>query len=220
LDIHLKHRNLIRLREYGFTEARMKMMLKQHFKGLRFIISGQNYLQYIFRVQFIQNCKLRACNFARLTKWTVYNSPIELPISDIAMIDMPESKTANLFIWPISPDRIVIGKLQLGSPPPFYTTDCILYGGQLDNEAAEDFREIICLSAIKSVVCNNKMDVAGIRAKAKARNVKFTKLQNWEEVISAGLKTIDKIRDFDIVAVSNEEYNKYIHSFVRPDSIA
>ena len=78
LDMLLENKNLKLLREYSFSEDRIATMLKQHSDGLKFIITVANYLQYIFRIQFIQNCKPRAFDFAHLTKWTVYNSPIIL----------------------------------------------------------------------------------------------------------------------------------------------
>jgi hypothetical protein len=215
LDMDLRHHNLTLLRELQFTDNAIAMMLTKHSEGYKFIIKGENYLQLVFRLQFVKNCRYRAMHFRNYTKWTVYNSPVELPISDIALIDIPESKAAQLFILPICPHRVLIGRSECGSPPPFYTTDSILYGNTLPDDAAEHVLEIICLSAIKAIACKNQMDIRGIRQRAKDRKVSFTKISDLDAVLSAGMKTIDIEKDFSLVPVPNEEFVEYVHSFVR-----
>lgn len=218
LDLALKNGNLNYLRELQIAEDEIQKMQKQHSEGYQFILKGQNYLQYAFRGEFIRHCKDKAAIFRYKTKWTVYNSPIdiELPISDIALVDYPESKKATLFILPISPHRVLIGRLELGSPPPFHTTDTIVYGNNLTTEAAEDVLDIICLSAIKAIVCKNKMDIGAIRERAKRKGIAFTKIKNLDDVLSAGSKVFDRKKEFRLIPVSKDEYVRYVHSFIGP----
>ena len=216
LDLALKHGNLNYLRELQIAEDEIHKMQEQYSAGYQFILKGENYLQYAFRGEFIRHCKDQAAIFRYKTKWTVYNSPIELPISDIALIDYPESKKAQLFILPISPNRVLIGRLELGSPAPYHTTDTVIYGNVLTTESAEDVLDIICLSAIKAIVCKNKLDIRAIRERAKSKSIAFTKIKNLDDVLTAGTKVFDRKKEFRPIPVSKEEYVRYVHSFIGP----
>lgn len=151
--------------------------------------------------------------FRHHTKWTVYNSPLELPISDIALVDMPVDD-ATLYILPISPNRVLIGRIKHGTPD--YMTDTIVYGKTLPADAAEDVLDIICLSAVKAIACKNKMDIKAIRERAKNRKVAFNTIKNLEDVLSAGSKVFDRKKDVLLVPVSPEEHKKYVLSYIGP----
>jgi len=216
VDLCLKHGNTNFLRAINLSDERIKTMQQQYADGYRFILQGENYLQYAFRGEFVRNCRDKAAMFRYLTKWTVYNSPIELPIADIALVDYPESKNVTLFMLPISPQRVLIGRLVGGTPPPPPMTNTILYGADLTVEAAEDVLDVISLSALKAIVCQNKMDIAAIRDRAKKKKISFTKINNLDDVLSAGRKVFDRSKSFDLVAVTKEEYIKYVHTFIGP----
>lgn len=216
LDMNLKHGNWDYLRQRGMPEDNIKQMKAQYEKGYQFILQGDNYLQFVFRDQFIRKCRNQAGYFRYRTKWTVYNSPVELPISDIALIDYPESKSVTLYILPIAPDRVLIGRFQHSLPPPYHSEDTIVYGGTLTVEAAEDVLDVICGSAVKELVCKNKMDVKAFRERAKQKKVGFTKINNLEDVLSAGSKVFDRKKDLLLVPLKPDEYLKYVHSCIGP----
>lgn len=216
LDFNLKHGNWDYLRKRGMPESAIQRMKAQFDAGYQFVLRGDNYLQFVFRDQFVRNCRSQAGHFRYHTKWTVYNSPIELPISDIALVDMPEGKTATLYILPISPNRVLIGRLQHGTPPPYFSTDAKIYGDILTAEAAQDVLDIICSSAVKAIACKNRMDIKAIRQRAQKRKVAFTKIANLDDVLEAGSKAFDRSKDLFLIPVSSDEYVKYLHSFIRP----
>ena len=213
LNMDLKHGNLRPLQEFGVTAWDTCQILAMHMNGHRFILYGDDFHQWAFRVQCVKGIADRFMMFKHNVKWTVYNSPIELPISDVALIDMPESKEVHSFILPISPNKVLIGRILNGKQTPHNET--IIYGGTLTREEAEKTVEIICLSAFKSVACRNKMDVAGIRKRAKENGVKFARIKDLKAVWEAGTKVF-RFKKYLITPVSKEKYIEFIHSFILP----
>ena len=216
LDLNLRDSNLDYLRQRGMPEDNIRTMKAQHKKGYRFVLEGENYLQFVFRDQFVSHCRDQAALFRYKTKWTVYNSPIELPISDVALVDFPESATVTLYILPISPNRVLIGRLLQGSPPPYHSTDTVVYGSTLNVESAEDLLDVVCGSAVKTIACKNKMDIKAFRERAKTKGRAFSTISNLDDVLSAGSKVFDRQKDLLLIPVSNDEYIKYVHSFIGP----
>lgn len=215
LDMDLQHGNVKHLQELKMAEHDISTMQQLHSQGWKFIVTGDNFLQWTFRVQFIRNTIYKAKLFLENTKWTVYNSPIELPISDIALIDYPEPNKATLFILPIAPQLVLIGRLELGTPPPFHTTDSILYGKTLTNESAEDVLDIICFSALNSIAAKNRMDIKAIRERAMKKKIAFTKVMDLDSTLEAGTKPFNP-NTFRLLPVKKDEYVKFIHSFIQP----
>jgi hypothetical protein len=217
LNLDLEHRNVNHLLDLKVARRDITTIQKRHFKGDKLVISGDNFLQWTFRTQFVRNAIWKAALFRDNTKWTVYNSPLELPISDIALIDYPDRENkATLYILPISPHSVLIGRLEHGTPPPFYTTDTIIYGDTLTNEAAESVQDIICLSALKTIAAKNRIDIKAIRERAEKRNIAFTKIKvDLDSVLSAGTKSFNP-NTFRIVPVAKDEYVRFVHSFIQP----
>lgn len=218
LDMDLKRGNVRKLRELGILENDITTIQRLHAEGKKFIFNEGNYLQWAFRVQFIHNAINKAAFFRNIAKWTVYNSPIELPISDIALVDYPESNKATLFILPTSPHLVLIGRIEHGTPPPFYTNDTIIYGDTLTTEAAEHVFDLICFSGIKAVACQNKLDIKASRERATKKKIAFTKISNLDAVLAAGEQTF-KPNMLRLLPVSKEEYTKFIHTFVMPPNL-
>jgi len=217
LDIDLKHGNVKHLQDLQVSEANIVMMQKLHADGYKFIIQGQNYMQWVFRTQFVRNTNKQAGIFRHFVQWKVYNSPIELPISDIALVDYPErGNAATLFILPLSPHLVLVGKLEYGTPMPYYSTDTVIHGDTLSPETAEDILDVICLSGIKAIACKNKMDIAAYRERAKQKKIGFTKITDLEAVLSASTKTFNPEKDFRLIQTNTEGFVKFCHSFVLP----
>lgn len=205
------------LRRLGMPEHTVQTMKTQFESGSHFMLEGDNYLQYVFRDQFLNSCREQAQLFRSKTKWTVYNSPVELPISDIALVDFPESQTATLYILPISPNRVLVGRFAHASPPAYHSTDTIVHGSTLTVQSAEDVLEVICGSAVKTIACKNKMDIKAFRERAKKKPRAFTTINiKLTEVLSAGSKVFDRRRDLRLVPVSLGEFNEYVRSFIGP----
>ena len=217
LDMDLLHGNVKHLQELKMAEQDISTMQKLHSQGWKFIVIGDNFLQWTFRVQFIRNAFYKAKLFLENTKWTIYNSPIELPISDIALVDYQESNKARLFILPIAPQLVLVGRLEYGTPPPTYT-DSILYGKTLTNESAEDILDIICFSALNTIAAKNRMDIKSIRERAAKKKIGFTKVMDLDSTLAAGTKPFNP-NTFRLLPVKEDEYVTFIHSFVQPPGI-
>ena len=91
LDLRLG--KIDRLRALGHTESNIAAIQKFHNEGYKLIITGKNYLQLVYRIVFNDHCRETYRQFRFITQWTVYNSPIELPISDIALIKFLRQKS-------------------------------------------------------------------------------------------------------------------------------
>lgn len=217
LDIDLKHGNVKHLQELQVSEEDIVKMKALHADGYKFIIQGKNYMQWVFRTQFVRNTNKQAGVFRHFVQWKVYNSPIELPISDIALVDYPErGGSATFFILPLSPLLVLVGKLEYGTPMPYYSTDTVIHGDTLSPETAEDILDVICLSGIKALASKNKMDIAAYRERAKQKQIGFTKITDLESVLSASTKTFDPEKDFRLVPTNTDGFVKFCHSFVLP----
>ena len=173
-------------------------------------------MQLVFRDQFVRKCKEQAARFRFETKWTVYHSPVELAISDIALIEYPGGKEVTLYILPTSPNQVLIGQWSRGSPASYHSKDTIVYGATLTLEQAEYVLDIICASALKAVACRNKMDIRAIRERAKEKGVRFPRISNLGDVLSAGTKEFDKTKAPRLKPVSHDEFSKYVSSFIGP----
>jgi hypothetical protein len=216
LESNLRDGNLHCLQQRGWPEDDIRSMKAQYDMGYHFILQGENYLQFVFRDQFVRKCQCQAAIFRYKTKWTVYNSHAELPISDIALVDFPESATVTLYILPISPNRVLVGRFVQGSPPPYHSTDTIVYGSTLTVESAEDVLDVVSGSAVKTIACKNRMDIKTFRERAKSKGRAFSKISNLDDVLSAGSKVFDRQKDLRLVPVSKDEYINYVHSFIGP----
>jgi len=218
LELDLKHGNVDMLKALGHSERNIAEIKKHYAEGHKFIITGKNFLQLVYRIQFAEQCKLTYSQFRHSTKWTVYNSPIELPISDIAITQYHDmiSGTA-MYILPIAPRLVLFGALKLGDNF-ISSNDTIIKGGTLPADAAEDTLDIICKSAFYRVGSQNRIgDINGYRQRAAKKQVAFVKMNQLEAVLSAGLKSIESEKDFLITPTTRREQIRFITSWISPD---
>lgn len=215
LDKNLENGNWQYLSFTGISDETAKGMLEKHKQGAKWILKGENYLQFLFRVRIFKGFQNQAEWFRYETKWTVYNSPIELPISDIALIDY-STKDVVLYILPISPQSVLIGKFWPNKRNTY--KEAILYGDTLSLEEATYIREYICLSAVKAIACKNRMDIKGIREEVNQKGISFTKIVNLENVLKAGSKVFN-IQNLHFIAVGEADYRKFVHSFIQPPNL-
>jgi hypothetical protein len=191
--------------------------IKHHYaNGAKFIITGSNYLQLVYRLQFGRQLESLYRIFRYSTKWSVARSPIELPIADMALIKyhLPDVNSMRS-ILPISPTSILIGESPMGSNVKT-STDAIVYGGELEQSGAEYLREVICQSAILTVA--SKTRIGDINAWRKKPVVNLVQLQNMDAVLKAGETPILSEQDFLITPATTEAYVKWVHSIVKPFS--
>jgi hypothetical protein len=220
LELDLKHGNVDMLKALGHSERNIAEIKKHYVDDQKFIITGKNFLQLVYRIQFSEQCKLTYSQFRHSTKWTVYNSPIELPISDIAITQYHDMITRTaMYILPIAPKLVLFGALKLGDNLES-SNDTIIKGDTLPADAAEDILDVICKSAFYMLGSQNRIgDINGFRQRAAKKKIAFVKMNQLEAVLSAGLKSIESEKDFLITPTTRREQIRFITSWISPERV-
>ena len=217
INLELERGQYFLLRELGTPDEVILHFREGYFQGGRIIIESENVLQIVFRLQFE---RLLNSNYAEFinSNWTISNSPIELPMSDIGLIGFRlDDIKAKHYILPISPELVLEGIFYFAqaknSPKP------VVRGLNLNSEEAEYRLDCICSSAVLEVICPHKnFDVAASRNRANAKQITFNKIVNPEHVLVAGLQNASTA--YSLQMVSTEDYVKFVHSFVQPPNFA
>lgn len=178
------------------------------------IIESENLLQLVYRVQFKRHYQLDYSSFIS-TKWTIANSPIEIPISDAGLVPMLiKAEAANHYLLPIRHDLILEGILFHDSSKN--SSLPALKSVQLTEEEAFHRFDCICASAISELVCRQKiLGIPEARTRANTNGTKFAKIVNPKNVVSSGLIEVGSgCARFRIV--STEDYVKAVHAHMKP----
>lgn len=201
------------LRELGVARAALDELRNEQQRGRRIIVEGGNVLQMIYQIQFRRCYALDYGQFLS-NAWTVSRSPMEIPLSDIGLVPVCLSlPRVVLSLLPISPTLLLEGVFQFDISKNSQTS--LVLGRTLTKDEAEYRIEIISASAVKEIVCSSK--VPGIQAyiqRAKANGTRFHRIADPLLVASSGLKTCGS--DLRLRAVAEDEYVRFVHSFVLP----
>ena len=200
-------------RDLRLSKHQIDFLRKEYALGRRVIIDSENALQSFYNFQFQRN---RDPDYDLFLKahWTVFNCPIELPISDIGLVPIgfPDLKL-TVYLLPISPKLLLKGLLYFDLTKN--SSQSIVKGLNLPADEAEYVFDCICSSAIVEIVCSRiNPDVSTGISRAKTKGIRFHKVPNPENIMSAGLKNVSD--DFDFRVVSVEEYKTFVHSFMQP----
>jgi hypothetical protein len=216
--LDLQNGKIDRLKSLGHTESNIAEILNYHKKGFKFIITGKNFLQLVYRIVFSDKFIETHMQFRYATKWTIYKSPIELPISDIALIKFHDrNANAILHVLPIAPQTVLIGTAKVGTNIAT-STDTIVKGGKLTDSEAEYIFDMICKSAFFTVASKSKLgDIMAHRKRATEKGITFPTIPNLERILTAGLIPFESAQDFLLTPASTEQYVKFTHSFIKPD---
>jgi hypothetical protein len=122
--------------------------------GRKIIIESENVLQLLYRSQFL---RWYGADFAmfRDTKWTISQSPIELPMSDVGLVPIHlTDEKANYYILPIAPKLALEGIFffDLAKNAPRQP----LRGLNLTQEEARYRFDGICASAVAEIICSRR----------------------------------------------------------------
>ena len=185
-------------------------------QGGRVIIESENVLQLIYRLQFERLLNLNFMEFLSCD-WTISNSPVELPMSDIGLVQIQLIKLkANQYVLPISPRQVLDGI--------FYhdftrnSTRPEISGHNLNSEEAEYRFDTICLSAVNEIIFSVRpSEILTSLNRAKTKGISFNKVVSPELAASAGTKTSSP--HYRLQMVSAEEYVKFMHSFIQPPNL-
>jgi hypothetical protein len=214
LDTDLKHgkTDLLRLRIFNLQERDIEAMQRAHSQGTKFILSGENYRQVLYRIQFNQRCKDDAEKFRYETKWKVYNSPVELPIADVAFFRFDTNNT-TLSILPLSASLVLIGTVK--AQP---SNETIVGSDTLTQDEAEYILDAICLSALTALACKTRAhNIVALRKRAIQKKIQFPRIKDLDAVLSAGLQPFNG--PLVLSPVTHDEYIKFSNSFLENHTI-
>ena len=202
------------LRDLRVPEETVHELRRQCARGRKVIIESENLLQLLYRFQFARNYQ---CDYSQFlsTKWSVSNSPIELPMSDVGLVPMVlEDYKANHYLLPIGPNLLLEGVFfhdhgKNSSRP-------VVRGMDLTQDEAEYRFDCICRSAIREIICARKRaGISEARSRAKANGTRFCTIPDPKRITSCGLVDVG-YGDFLFRIVSVEEYVKVVHSYILP----
>jgi hypothetical protein len=216
LNMELEKGHNYLFRELSAPEDVVKKFREGYAAGGRLIIESKNVIQLVYRIQFERMLKLDFSEFVNC-EWTISESPIELPMSDIGLIQIQLiGHKAIQYLLPISPHLVVDGifyhDLAKNSPQPNFA-------GHRLNEAEAEYRfASLCLSAVSEIIFSTRRpDIQGRLEHARTMGVSFNKVPNPHVGLSAGLKDCDL--QYRLQMVSVDEYVRFVHSFVRPPTL-
>ena len=213
LNMELEQEKYFLWKELGVPPETTTGFRTEYLNGGRVIIEAENVLQLIYRLQFQRLLDVNYTEFSN-TDWTVSLSPVDLPMSDIGLIQIQlEDLRANHYLLPLSPRLLLEGIFYHDLSKNSVRT--AIKGLSMTLEEAEYRLDCICFSSIREIICSREnTDVVMSLAQAKTKGLRFNKIINPDLVTASGAKNAS--RKYSLRAVSQEEYVRFIHSFVMP----
>lgn len=196
----------------GFSDEAIKTFREEHALGRKIIIDSQDFLQLVYRIQFRLQYPHFYILLRHFTDWTVCNSPIEIPLSDIALLQLPGGDCIY-HVLPIGPKLLLKGKTKLGESQSSTRLD--VKGESLTSTEAEYWLDAICLSAVTELVAVHVIpDIPMIRQRAAQKKISFACVVDPYAVVTAGQKAFTGT--FGLRLVSPDEYRKFIYGYTMP----
>jgi hypothetical protein len=198
-------------------DVRLSMSLeeKKYFRhwilnGQKLIIDSKNYLQLLHRVQFNRVCRVYYNRFRFITDWHLCRSPIELPLSDMAITEM-RFPLIHWYSLPIAPRLLLVGRIP--QPEKLPSNQSMVYGVDLPLPNAENWKDLICLQARLALISKTQFpDAYERKLRAIRAGHAFANITEIDKVLAAG--TADFIDEFSFKIVSVEEYKAFCSAFV------
>ena len=201
------------------TDDGIAALQKYVASGSKLRITGKNYQQLVYRLQFAQTIKYTYWQFRHSIKWTIYRSPIELQIGDMALIKYHQPKpNVMMTVLPLSPVLVLIGICPMTEVKN--TNETTFYGREMASAEAEYIRGVICLSALFTIASPTRFgDIKTIRNDA-AKTTQFAQIVDLDGALAAGQTPIISEMDFLISPATTDEYVRFVHSIVRPPDLS
>lgn len=215
LDRELEHGRGESLRLLGIQEDNIQQIILFHASGKKMILRGDDYEQVMYRIQFARKFRGDYQMFRHFVKWTVYNSPIELPISDIAFFHFNnQASNSVIYALPLSPNLILIGVNKIGTIHS--STETIIKSDTLTQNEAEYFLDAICLSGITAIACKTRThDIVSLRKRGEEKGIGLSKLNDPDAVLSAGTKSFDG--PLMVSPATLDEYKAFLNAPIRQE---
>lgn len=216
LNMELKTGTCCLFRELNVPDEVINKFREGYADGGRLIIESENVIQLVYRIQFERLLNMNLVEFLNCD-WTISRSPIELPMSDIGLVQIQLTQPKAIqYLLPISPHLILDGifyhDLAKNTPQPTITAH------ELSRTEADYRFAALCLSAVKEIIFSNRcLDIQKRLEHARTMGLAFNKIIDPRASIFAGLKQCD-LR-YRLQMVSKAEYVRHIHTFVQPPSL-
>jgi hypothetical protein len=216
LNMELEKGGNFLLRELKIPEEVITFWRQQRRLGHRIIVDAENLLQSLYWRQHQRNRELDA-DFLLNAHWTIFRSPIELPISDVGLVPIGYADLGlTVYLLPIGRNLLLKGLLYFDLSKN--STEPIVKSLTLSLEEAEYVFDCICSSAIVEIVSSKiNPDIPTAIDRAKTKGIRFHKIPNLEKIMSAGMKNVTEEIIFQVVSV--EAYKAFMHSYMQPAEI-
>jgi len=205
----------------------------EHFRqalasGRHVVVRSEDALQTVYRFWFEYQLPFQ-CWLLRNSHWSVFHSPLELPISDVGVVPIGfAARGLAHYLLPLGPRLLLEGLLHFDpAKRPAQPSLPLLRGGTLSTQGAHERIACICGSAISEVICSRRIpdplppgfDPAvpwpqSYRSICDTGGIKFARVVDAERMRHAGLQPSSDLLPFG--AVSASEYRQFAHSFVLP----
>lgn len=200
--------------ELGFSQDSIEGFRNAVAQGQRIILHSKEPLQLVYRIQLNQSIPWTYRMFRGTVEWTIFNSPVELPISDIALVQLRLiSEKVVFYVLPIGPKLLLSGKISEGPQSSFLRKD--IRGATLSQEAADYWLQAICLSPLRELVASRQIpDILSIRTRAAKNGIAYPRIVDPSLLLAAGMSELKN--PLGLKAVSAPEYVKFVHSMLQP----
>ena len=200
------------MRNLQFSNSQIDEFTRAVKDGQRIILENANYHQLIHGIQFERTISKHIKNFTENVRWKILISPVNIPIADVAIIDVepPKGKEFEmLYSLPISSNLIITGFVLSDKVKAAKMPANGILTEHLSEERGEKWANYICLSAQGGLVSQIEIpDVEKRRIKAEHIH-SFRNIHQTKEVIASTHKMTIKELRFKIV--SQDEFNIFCH---------
>lgn len=195
-----------------FSNSQIDEYTKAVKDGQRIILENDSYHQLVHGIQFERLVSKHINHFTENVRWKIIVSPVNIPIADVAIIDVEPpkgNKFEMLYSLPISPRLIIAGFVLSDKVKAAKMPANGILTDHLTKERGEEWANYICLSAQAGLVSLAEIpDVEKRRLKAE-QNHSFRNIHQTNEVITSTHKMTIKELRFKIV--SQDEFNIFCH---------
>jgi hypothetical protein len=178
--------------------------------GKKLIIDSLNFIQKIHQIQFNRLFDVFYYRrFRHCVGWTIFRSPIDIPLSDIAIIEVPVPCSKHtIYHIPISPDLLLAGVYD-GVNTPKRTS---IVSSALPLKMADFLNEMFFLSAQYSLISRKIIPDITERRKKASKTHAFNNVKNLMLVLNSGKKPFNGDLTFRVVSMS--EFDNFIKQLV------
>lgn len=213
INLELERGEFFLWRELQVPQRTIDGFKLEHARGGRVVIETENVLQLIYRFQFERLLETNLWEFSR-SDWAICSSPFDLPMSDVGLVSLHlENLNANHHLLPLGPRLLLEGVFYHDQTKNSVKTT--IRGFRMTPNEAQYRVDCISFSCLREIIFSRKTpDIEAVLVRAAQSGLNFHRIPALERVLSAGTKPAS--RNYSFRCVSQDEYVRFIHSFVLP----